>query len=101
VFKSSSGHDRENMSTRQVATTLGYIHQILFQTCAGAVLLTDGVFWFIIYPFLTAKDFNLDFVSFNQDSRHFVLDFLVAKIYPNITTVYCDYALGQCYLPPR
>lgn len=31
VFKSSSGHDRENMSTRQVATTLGYIHQILFQ----------------------------------------------------------------------
>lgn len=61
VFKSSSGHDRENMSTRQVATTLGYIHQILFQTCAGAVLLTDGVFWFIIYPFLTAKDFNLDF----------------------------------------
>ncbi|KAL1189829.1 hypothetical protein V5N11_008847 [Cardamine amara subsp. amara] len=61
VFKSSNGHDRDNMSTRQIATTLGYIHQILFQTCAGAVLLTDGVFWFIIYPFLTSKDFNLDF----------------------------------------
>ncbi|KAL0801451.1 hypothetical protein Bca101_056627 [Brassica carinata] len=27
----------------------------------GAVLLTDGVFWFIIYPFLTSKDFSLDF----------------------------------------
>ncbi|KAF2598691.1 hypothetical protein F2Q68_00008773 [Brassica cretica] len=34
---------------------------IYFGTCAGAVLLTDGVFWFIIYPFLTSKDFNLDF----------------------------------------
>ncbi|KAJ0231943.1 Transmembrane protein [Hirschfeldia incana] len=61
VFKASNGHQRDNRSTRQVATTLGYIHQILFQTCAGAVLLTDGVFWFIIYPFLTSKDFNLDF----------------------------------------
>ncbi|VVA94814.1 unnamed protein product [Arabis nemorensis] len=60
-FKSSNGHERNNMSTRQMATTLGYIHQILFQTCAGAVLLTDGVFWFIIYPFLTSKDFSLDF----------------------------------------
>ncbi|CAF1907477.1 unnamed protein product [Brassica oleracea var. botrytis] len=61
VFKASNGHERHNRSTRQVASTLGYIHQILFQTCAGAVLLTDGVFWFIIYPFLTSKDFNLDF----------------------------------------
>ncbi|XP_056851519.1 uncharacterized protein LOC108828958 isoform X3 [Raphanus sativus] len=61
VFKASNGHERQNRSTRQVASTLGYIHQILFQTCAGAVLLTDGVFWFIIYPFLTSKDFNLDF----------------------------------------
>ncbi|XP_009127802.1 uncharacterized protein LOC103852656 isoform X1 [Brassica rapa] len=61
VFKASNGHERHNRSTRQLASTLGYIHQILFQTCAGAVLLTDGVFWFIIYPFLTSKDFNLDF----------------------------------------
>ncbi|KAH0839306.1 hypothetical protein HID58_013341 [Brassica napus] len=62
VFNASNGHERYNRSTRQVASTLGYILQILFQTCAGAVLLTDGVFWFIIYPFLTSKEFNLDFV---------------------------------------
>ncbi|CAH8363839.1 unnamed protein product [Eruca vesicaria subsp. sativa] len=61
VFKSSNGQGRHVRSTREVASTLGYIHQILFQTCAGAVLLTDGVFWFIIYPFLTSKDFSLDF----------------------------------------
>lgn len=31
---------------------------------AGAVILTDCVFWFIIVPFLTIKDYNLNFVSF-------------------------------------
>ncbi|CDY42721.1 BnaA03g53740D [Brassica napus] len=41
VFNASNGHERYNRSTRQVASTLGYILQILFQTCAGAVLLTD------------------------------------------------------------
>ncbi|CAN8239204.1 unnamed protein product [Cochlearia groenlandica] len=61
VLKPTNRHERQDMTTRRVAATLGYIHQILFQTCAGAVLLTDGVFWFIIYPFLTSKDFNLDF----------------------------------------
>lgn len=30
---------------------------------AGAVMLTDCVFWFIIVPFLTIKDYNLNFVS--------------------------------------
>ncbi|KAJ4827811.1 hypothetical protein Tsubulata_026144 [Turnera subulata] len=30
---------------------------------AGAVVLTDCVFWFIIYPFLTAADFSLDFLN--------------------------------------
>lgn len=31
VFKSSNGHERHNTSTRQVASTMGYIHQALFQ----------------------------------------------------------------------
>lgn len=31
---------------------------------AGAVVLTDCVFWFIIVPFLTRKDYDLNFVSF-------------------------------------
>ncbi|KAL0844794.1 hypothetical protein Bca101_018040 [Brassica carinata] len=48
VFKASNGHERYNS------------YSVL-----GAVLLTDGVFWFIIYPFLTSKEFNLDFHSVN------------------------------------
>ncbi|XP_010552661.1 PREDICTED: uncharacterized protein LOC104822975 isoform X2 [Tarenaya hassleriana] len=49
------------ISECQIASIGGFILQILFQTCAGAVLLTDCVFWFVIYPFLTAKDYSLDF----------------------------------------
>ncbi|KAF9607288.1 hypothetical protein IFM89_033495 [Coptis chinensis] len=36
-----------------------FIFQVLFQMNAGAVILTDCVFWFIIYPFLTASDHSL------------------------------------------
>nr|XP_007138062.1 hypothetical protein PHAVU_009G177400g [Phaseolus vulgaris]ESW10056.1 hypothetical protein PHAVU_009G177400g [Phaseolus vulgaris] len=47
---------------RQHAGILGYIFQIIFQINAGAVMLTDCVFWFIIVPFLTIKDYNLNFL---------------------------------------
>lgn len=34
-----------------------------YQTCAGAAMLTDVVFWLIIFPFLTYKAYTLNFVS--------------------------------------
>ncbi|KAL0651184.1 hypothetical protein Bca4012_093875 [Brassica carinata] len=37
-----------------------YIFQVLFQTCAGAVVLTDIVFWGLIYPF--TKGYRLSFL---------------------------------------
>ncbi|KAK3443170.1 uncharacterized protein LOC104433523 isoform X1 [Eucalyptus grandis] len=37
-----------------------FIFQIIYQTSAGAVMLTDAVFWLILYPFLTSKDYRLN-----------------------------------------
>nr|GLL43137.1 uncharacterized protein LOC109193207 [Ipomoea trifida] len=39
-----------------------YALQIIFQMCAGAVVLTDFVYWLIIYPFLTTNDYKLNFL---------------------------------------
>ncbi|GAB4839765.1 hypothetical protein Ancab_020475 [Ancistrocladus abbreviatus] len=47
----------------QRAGRLGYLFQMMYQMCAGAVVLTDVVFWLIILPFLTSKDFKLGFVA--------------------------------------
>ncbi|KAI8527072.1 hypothetical protein RHMOL_Rhmol12G0047600 [Rhododendron molle] len=41
--------------------------------CAGAVVLTDCVFWFIIFPFLTSDDYSLDFIDATFHSLNAVL----------------------------
>lgn len=48
--------------SRKIAGVWCYIFQIIYQTCAGAVILTDFIFWTILYPFRTSKDYSMDFV---------------------------------------
>ncbi|RWR81970.1 hypothetical protein CKAN_01067600 [Cinnamomum micranthum f. kanehirae] len=81
----SSVH-REEHYVHQIAGIWGYAFQIIYQinklkpalfcyhpqTCAGAAMLTDVVFWLIIFPFLTHKDYTLNFLLVGMHSVNVV-----------------------------
>ncbi|CAJ1780819.1 unnamed protein product [Sphenostylis stenocarpa] len=49
-----------------------YIFQNLFQMNAGAVMLTDCVYWLIIFPFLTLKDYDFTLMTVNMHTLNLV-----------------------------
>lgn len=53
---------------RKKAGFWGYTMQIVFQTCAGAVMMTDIVFWAVIVPFLSTERFSLNFLMGSMHS---------------------------------
>ncbi|XAR61461.1 hypothetical protein NMG60_11035167 [Bertholletia excelsa] len=57
-IKLQSHYDQEAMQQR--AGFWGYLMQISYQTSAGAVILTDIVFWCVIVPFLTNAHLQLN-----------------------------------------
>lgn len=40
---------------------------------AGAVMLTDSIYWIIIFPFLTMRDYSLDFLTVDMHTLNAVL----------------------------
>nr|XP_043635202.1 uncharacterized protein LOC122606310 [Erigeron canadensis] len=51
----------------------GYILQIVFQMTAGAAMLTDGVYWLVIFPFLTIADYEMSFLTVVVHSLNIIL----------------------------
>nr|XP_027101814.1 uncharacterized protein LOC113722789 isoform X3 [Coffea arabica] len=50
------------------------LFQILFQMTAGAVMLTDSVYWVVIFPFLSIEDYEMSLNFLNQHFHLFVLN---------------------------
>ncbi|MQM03992.1 hypothetical protein Taro_036784 [Colocasia esculenta] len=82
---------REEHYIRPVAGFWGYAFQIIYQTNAGAVMLTDCVFWIIIVPFLAIKDYNLNFFMIGMHSVNAI--FLLGDTALNSMT----YDILTCY----
>jgi len=71
---------------QEIAGFGGYLFQIMFQTNAGAVLITDLVFWLILYPFLAHNEYDMNFILIGTHSINVV--FLVG-----------DAALNKLHFP--
>ncbi|KAL9246485.1 hypothetical protein vseg_020014 [Gypsophila vaccaria] len=55
--------NREEVHVRQSAGFMGYLFQILYQVVAGAVILTDIVYWLVLYAFFTPKNTKVEFFN--------------------------------------
>ncbi|OVA13548.1 hypothetical protein BVC80_379g80 [Macleaya cordata] len=56
----SYNHEQEEIEQR--AGFVGYLMQTVYQTCAGAVILTDLVFWGLIVPFISIEHLKLNLI---------------------------------------
>lgn len=67
-------HDK-NTKTHFLLTASfwGYVFQIMFQTIAGAVMLTDSVYWIVMAPFLTIVGYEMGFLTVVAHSLNLVL----------------------------
>ncbi|KAJ4729258.1 UDP-N-acetylglucosamine-N-acetylmuramyl-pyrophosphoryl-undecaprenol N-acetylglucosamine protein [Melia azedarach] len=50
-----------------------YLFQVIFQMSAGAVTLTDFIYWSVIFPFLTIKDYKFKFMTVIMHTLNAVL----------------------------
>lgn len=57
---------------RSGAGVWGFIFQVIFQVIAGAVVLTDCIYWSVIFPFLTLKYYDLNYMTFIMHSLNAV-----------------------------
>ncbi|KAL3631002.1 hypothetical protein CASFOL_023986 [Castilleja foliolosa] len=86
------------------ASAWGYTLQIISQMCAGAVALTDSVFWLLIYPYYTAYDYRLNYLIVSKHSVNAVflvgdaiLNRMVALSFSGLVVPVCSFMVLCCW----
>ncbi|XP_039009913.1 uncharacterized protein LOC120138527 isoform X2 [Hibiscus syriacus] len=64
---------QERCNVSQAAGISSYLFQVIFQMNAGAVMLTDLIYWCLIFPFLTIEDYTLNFMTVNLHTLNAIL----------------------------
>ncbi|XP_012449930.1 uncharacterized protein LOC105772950 isoform X1 [Gossypium raimondii] len=64
---------QEQCDVSQAAGVINYLFQVIFQMNAGAVMLTDLIYWCLIFPFLTIEDYALNFMTVNMHTLNVIL----------------------------
>ncbi|KAK6280551.1 hypothetical protein POUND7_020818 [Theobroma cacao] len=64
---------QEKCNVSHAAGFFSYLFQVIFQMNAGAVMLTDFIYWSIIFPFLTIRDYNFNFMTVNMHTLNVIL----------------------------
>ncbi|XP_061990488.1 uncharacterized protein LOC133708923 [Rosa rugosa] len=68
TFNTSKSFTDEECPSRKAAGVYVYIFQVIYQMCGGAVVLTDVVFWSLLYPNLDSEYDELDFIMASMHS---------------------------------
>nr|DAD34546.1 TPA_asm: hypothetical protein HUJ06_005186 [Nelumbo nucifera] len=72
-YSAKTPDPQEERYVHQTAGIWSYVFQVIFQMNAGAVVLTDIVFWLILFPFLTMKDYKLTFLKIGMHSINAII----------------------------
>ncbi|XP_019057034.1 PREDICTED: uncharacterized protein LOC104805383 isoform X2 [Tarenaya hassleriana] len=81
----NSTKNRKIAGARVVSKALDsciHLFQIIFQMSAGAIVLTDCIYWGVIFPYLSIQDYDLNFRS-TDGQPFYYLDFYLNQCIPD------------------
>ncbi|XP_010502783.1 PREDICTED: uncharacterized protein LOC104780020 [Camelina sativa] len=65
--------DKSKTSDSKALNSCVHLFQIIYQMGAGASVLTDSIYWTVIFPFLSLQDYEMGFMTVNLHTSNLVL----------------------------
>ncbi|KAL0692573.1 hypothetical protein Bca4012_059753 [Brassica carinata] len=78
--------DESKASDSKALRSCVHLFQTIFQMSAGAAVLTDSIYWIVIFPFLSLQDYEMGFMTVNLHTS-------------NLFLLLCDTTLNRLRFP--